>query len=67
MDDAEMNQVKQDFNDLLSSASENVSSVKITSALPDTTGAHVKVLCSANDVATRHHSKIMVSTFLFAG
>ena len=32
-------QVKQDFSDLITSASENVSSVTISSVLPDTTGA----------------------------
>ena len=39
MDDADITQVKQDFSDLITSASENVSSVTISSVLPDTTGA----------------------------
>ena len=39
MSDADMNQVKQYFSELSSSASENVSSVTISSVLPDTTGA----------------------------
>ena len=40
MSDADMNQVKHDFSDLIISASENVSSVTISNVLPDTTGAH---------------------------
>ena len=40
MSDADTNQVKQDFSDLITSASENVSSVMISNVLPDTTGAH---------------------------
>ena len=38
MGDADMTQVKQDFSDLITSASENVSNVRISSVLPDTTG-----------------------------
>ena len=40
MGDADMNQIKQDFSDLIISASENVSSVTINNILPNTTGAH---------------------------
>ena len=40
MGDADMTQVKQDFSDLITSVSENVSSVTISSVLPDTTGEH---------------------------
>ena len=40
MSDVDMNQVKQDFSDLITSASENVSSVTINNVLPDTTGTH---------------------------
>ena len=40
MGDADMTLVKQDFSDLITSASEKVSSVTISSVLPDTTGAH---------------------------
>ena len=39
MSDADMTQVKQDFSDLITSVSENVSSVTISSVLPDTIGA----------------------------
>ena len=39
MGDADMTQEKQDSSDLITSASENVSSVTISSVLPDTTGA----------------------------
>ena len=67
MGDADKNQVKQDFSDLISSASENVSTVTISSFLPDTTEAHLKGICSANDVETRHPSKMMVSIVLLAG
>ena len=45
MGDKDMNQVRQDFSDLISRASENVSSVTISSVLPDTTGVHVKGFC----------------------
>ena len=38
MGDVDMTQVKQDFSDLITSASENVSNVRINSVLPDTTG-----------------------------
>ena len=38
MGDVDMTQVKQDFSDLITSASENVSNVRISSVLPDTTG-----------------------------
>ena len=45
MCDTDMNQVRQDFSDLISRAPENVSSVTISSVLPDTTETHVKGLC----------------------
>ena len=38
MGDVDMTQVKQEFSDLITSASENVSNVRISSVLPDTTG-----------------------------
>ena len=42
MGDADMTQVKQDFSDLITNASENINNVTISSVLPDTTGARDK-------------------------
>ena len=67
MGDEDMNYVKQDFSHLNNNASDNVSSVTISSVSPDTTGPHVKGFCTAMDLATRHPSKMMVSIFLLAG
>ena len=36
--DADMTQLKQDFSDLITSASENIRNVTISSVLPDATG-----------------------------
>ena len=49
MGDADMTQVKQDFSDLIISTSENVSSVTISSVLPDTTEAHAERIIKINN------------------
>ena len=44
MSDVDMNQVKQDFSDLITSALDNVSSVTISNVLSDTTETRLRKL-----------------------